>query len=68
LRTEEEVRRFYRDYVMKYANANLKGDRDATNQYFGAAIACGRTLGKDVKRIKLDFQIAEEHIRRTTSD
>lgn len=64
MRNEEEVRRFYKDYVLKYAESNLKGRTDAANQYFGAAIACGRTLGKDVKRIRLDMQIADEHLRR----
>ncbi len=64
MRTEEEVRRFYKGYVLKYAEANLKGRSEAAHQYFGAAIACGRTLGKDAKRMKLDFKIAEEHLRR----
>ena len=64
MRTEEEVRRFYKDYVLKYAEATLKGKEVAAHQYFGAAIACGRTLGKDAKRMKMDFQIAEEHLRR----
>ena len=64
MRSEEEVRRFYKDYVLKYADANLKGKNDMANQYFGAAIACGRTLGKDARRIKLDMHIADEHLRR----
>ncbi len=64
MRSEEEVRRFYRDYVLKYADANLKGRDIAANQYFGAAIACGRTLGKDAKRIRRDMEMAEEHLRR----
>lgn len=64
MRTEEEVRRFYKDYVLKYAYAVITGKTEASHQYFGAAIACGRTLGKDTKRIKLDMQIADEHLRR----
>lgn len=64
MRTEEEVRRFYKDYVMKYAYAVIKGKTEASHQYFGAAIATGRTLGKDTKRIKKDMLLADEHIRR----
>lgn len=64
MRSEEEVRRFYRDYVLKYADANLNKRTVAANQYFGAAIACGRTLGKDAKRIKRDLEMAEDHLRR----
>lgn len=65
MRSESEVRALYKQYVFKYAESKIKEERDASNQYFGAAIACGRTLGKDVKRIRLDFDIAEEHLRRT---
>lgn len=64
MRTEEEVRRFYKDYVMKYAHAVIMGKTIASHQYFGAAIATGRTLGKDTKRIKKDMMLADEHIRR----
>jgi hypothetical protein len=64
MRTESEVRSLYKQYVLKYAEARLKKNTVAEHQYFGAAIACGRTLGKDAKRIKLDFEIAQEHLRR----
>ena len=64
MRSEEEIRGMYKQYVFKYAEAILENNRDASNQYFGAAISCGRTLGKDVKRIKLDFDIAKEHLMR----
>jgi len=64
MRSEEEIRLMYRQYVFKYAKATIEGERDASNQYFGAAISCGRTLGKDVKRIRLDFDIAKEHLQR----
>ena len=68
MRSEEEVRRFYKDYVLSYAKAVLEGRDTAANQYFGAAIACGRTLGKDIKRIKLDFDIAQDHFKRKGLD
>jgi len=64
MRTESEVRALYKQYIFKYAEANRDNNRDAANQYFGAAIACGRTLGKDVKRIRLDFDIAKDYLRR----
>ena len=65
MRSEEQVRGSYKDYVLRYATANLAGREVAAHQYFGAAIACGRILGKDIKRIKRDFQIAEDHVRRS---
>lgn len=64
MRSEEEVRALYRLYIVKHANSVINNDRDAANQYFGASIACGRTLGKDIKRIKKDLEITEEHFRR----
>lgn len=65
MRSEEEVRSLYKKYVFKYAEAALDNPHSAAaNQYFGAAIASGRTLGKDVRRIKKDFEIAKEHYRR----
>jgi hypothetical protein len=67
MRTEEEVRALYKQYVLKYAEAIQKGDTVASHQYFGASIACGRTLGKDVKRIKKDFEVAEYHINKELS-
>ncbi len=64
MRTEDEVRSLYKLYLIKHAKAIINNDRDASNQYFGASIACGRTLGKDIKRIKLDLDITEEHFKR----
>jgi len=64
MRTEEQVREMYRQYIYRYALADLDGKRVAANQYFGASIACGRTLGKDIKRIKKDFGAAKSFIKR----
>lgn len=65
MRTEEEVRNMYRQYVYRYAIADLNSTRhDMINQYYGAAVACGRTLGRDMKRIKKDFGQAKSFIKR----
>ncbi len=61
MRTEEEVRNMYKIYVAGYATATNKEMED---QFFGAAIACGRTLGKDIKRIKKDFEVTKEVLRQ----
>lgn len=68
MRAEEEIRRFYKDYVLRFAKSKLTGKEVAAQQYFGAAVACGRILGKDMKRIKKDFGIAEDHYRREGLD
>ena len=64
MRTEEQVREMYRQYVYRYAIADINGQRHNANQYFGAAVATGRTLGRDMKRIKKDFGMARNFIKR----
>jgi hypothetical protein len=68
MRTEEEVREMYRQYVYRYAIADLNGQRMSANQYFGASVACGRTLGRNMKRINKDFGIAKNFIKRTREE
>ncbi len=65
MRTEEAVREMYQRYVFGCAKSRLsdEGD-DAALIYYGAAIACGRTLGKDMKRIRKDLEVAEDHYRK----
>ena len=60
MRKEEEVREFYVDYVNRHVEALLDKRVVAANQYFGAAVACGRTLGKDLNRIVQDITVALE--------
>jgi hypothetical protein len=64
MRQEEEVRSMYRQYVYRYAIADLNGQRHMANQYYGASVATGRTLGRDFKRIKKDFGTARTFIKR----
>lgn len=68
MRTEQEVRELYRQYVYRYAISDIDGKRTAANQYFGAAIATGRTLGRDLKRIRKDFTTAKEFIGRLRAE
>jgi len=64
MRTEEEIRNMYRNYIYRYAIADLNGKRTAAYEYYGAAIATGRTLGRDMKRINKDFGTAKSFIKR----
>lgn len=68
MRTEEQIREMYRQYVYRYAIADLNGQRHMANQYFGASVACGRTLGRDMKRINRDFTIAKKFVKRTREE
>jgi hypothetical protein len=63
MRTEEEVRTLYKDYVYRHAKSSLDGKVIAAHEYFGAAIALGRTLGKDVRRITTDIDIVKTYIK-----
>lgn len=65
MRTEEQVRDMYKRYVNGHAKAKLsEKEKNTSLIFYGAAIACGRTLGKDMKRIKMDLEIAQDHYRR----
>jgi hypothetical protein len=64
MRSEEEVRSLYRNYVYRHAIALLNGQRDKASEYFGASVATGRTLGRDMKRINKDFYTAKTFIKR----
>ena len=64
MRQEESVRDMYRQYVYRYAVSDLDGKRTAANQYFGAAIATGRTLERSLKTIRKDLNIAKDFILR----
>lgn len=63
MRSEEDVRALYKDYVYRHAKSDLDGKTKAASEYFGAAIALGRTLGKDVRRITTDIDIVKTYIR-----
>lgn len=67
MRSEEEVRELYKNYVKRYALAKFEKKEIAAHQYYGAAIACGRTLGKDMKRINLDLSITFDYILRESN-
>ena len=64
MRTEEKVREMYRQYVYRCAIQSLHGRHVHANQYFGAAVACGRTLEKDMKRISQDLNRAKAFVKR----
>ncbi len=54
----------YKQYIYRYAIANKDGDEEKKNIFFGASLALGRTLGKDLKKINRDFEIALVYIDR----
>lgn len=56
MRSEEEVREFYRQYVYRYAQEVVDGDSGSANQYLGAAFAYGRTLERSMKQIDSDLK------------
>jgi len=64
MRTEAEIREFYKDYVYRFSKAAIEGNINAALEYKGAAVACGRTLGKDLKRINADLEIAKDWLKR----
>lgn len=64
MRTEEQVKEMYRQYVYRYAIALINGQVLPAREYYGAAVATGRTLGRDMKRIKKDFKTADLFIKR----
>lgn len=64
MRTEVEIRDLYRQYVYRYAIAQMSDHREKKDQFFGAAFALGRTLDRDLIRIEKDFEIARKFIRR----
>lgn len=65
MRSEEEVRELYTQYVKRHALAELDGKKHMALLYWGASVACGRTLGKDLLRIKKDIQIVKDYIRKS---
>lgn len=65
MRTENEVRELYTQYLYRHALADQENDkRDVSNQLLGAAFAYGRTLGYGMKRIRLDVKAARAKLER----
>lgn len=64
MRTEQEVRDLYKQYVYRYAIAIIDKDKTKENIFFGASLALGRTLKKDLKKINKDYDIAIVFINR----
>lgn len=66
MKSEEELRQLYSQYLFRYAALNeiynperdKITDRDIANQLLGAAFAYGRMLGLGMSRIKLDAKRA----------
>lgn len=54
MRTEIEVRELYKQYVYRYALAQIDGDKEKRLSFMGASIALGRTLKKDLRKINED--------------
>jgi len=68
MRTEQEVRDMYRQYIYRCAISDMNGKRHEANQYFGASVACGRTLGRDLKRINKDLTHAKSFVKRLRAE
>ncbi len=58
MRTENEVRDFYKQYVYRWGVASVEGN-EAADQYLGAAFASGRILGRSMKQIDADLKRAK---------
>jgi len=64
MRTEIEVRELYKQYVYRYALANIDKEFEKEKIFFGASLALGRTLNKDMKKINGDYEKAIAFIER----
>lgn len=58
MRSENEVREFYKQYVYRWGKAVVERS-DAADQYLGAAFASGRILGRSMKQIDSDLKRAK---------
>ena len=68
MRTEHDIRNMYRQYVYLHAFADIDGKVKAADQYYGAAFACGRTIGKDGTSIRKDLNRAKSFIKRRKAE
>lgn len=68
MRSEEQIRELYKKYVRSHAICSLNNMDRAADQSWGAAMALGLTLGKDMKRIKRDIETVKEYMRRQDQD
>jgi len=59
-----EVRELYKQYVYRYAIANIDEEPEKEKIFFGASLALGRTLNKDMKKINEDYEKAIGYINR----
>ena len=65
MRTEEQVRDFYAQYVYRYGRAVVERN-EAADQYLGAAFASGRILGRTMKQINRDLKRATKVAERNS--
>ena len=64
MRNELEVRDLYKQYIYRYALAQIDQDKEKKLMFMGASIALGRTLHKDLKKINIDQVLAISFIER----
>ena len=65
MRTEEEINDFYKRYVVSWGRATVSRETDKANQFLGAAFACGRIMGRSIKRIDSDLKRAKRLAEKT---
>lgn len=63
MRSENEIREFYKQYVYRWGKAVVERN-EAADQYLGAAFASGRILGRSMKQIDSDLKRAKRVAER----
>lgn len=63
MRSENEIREFYKQYVYRWGKAVVEQSA-AADQYLGAAFASGRILGRSMKQIDSDLKRAKRVAER----
>lgn len=63
MRSEDETKIFYKQYVYRWGKATVEGN-SAADQYLGAAFASGRILGRSMKQIDSDLKRAKRVAER----
>lgn len=63
MRSENEVRSFYKQYVYRWGVADFQMNKSA-DQLLGAAFAYGRILGRSMKQIDSDLKRARRVAER----
>jgi hypothetical protein len=63
VRSEEEIKIFYKQYIYRWGKATVEMDSVA-DQYLGAAFAYGRILGRSMKQIDSDLKRAKRVAER----